>query len=63
MGESAVFVFHKQLSFMKKQALFLMLCTFIAVFGLSNSLSACTSAVISGKVTPDGRTVYQDLLQ
>ncbi|WP_157243340.1 hypothetical protein [Bacteroides fluxus] len=48
---------------MKKQALFLMLCTFIAVFGLSNSLSACTSAVISGKVTPDGRTVYQDLLQ
>lgn len=40
---------------MKKQVLFLMLCTFVAAFGLSDSLSACTSAVISGKVTPDGR--------
>lgn len=40
---------------MKKHTLFLMLGTVIAAFGWIDSLSACTSAVISGKATPDGR--------
>lgn len=40
---------------MKKHTLLLMLGTVIAAFGWIDSLSACTSAVISGKATPDGR--------
>lgn len=40
---------------MKKRALLFMLCALIAAFGCLNPVSACTSAVVSGKVTPDGR--------
>lgn len=35
--------------------LFYVLCTIAAAFGFSAPVSACTSAVVSGKVTPDGR--------
>ncbi|MDE5759676.1 MAG: hypothetical protein K2I11_01630, partial [Bacteroides sp.] len=31
------------------------LCALTAAFGCLNPAAACTSAVVSGKVTPDGR--------
>lgn len=40
---------------MKKQVLFFLLWGIIASFGFVSPALACTSAVVSGKVTPDGR--------
>ncbi|WP_297642395.1 carcinine hydrolase/isopenicillin-N N-acyltransferase family protein [uncultured Bacteroides sp.] len=40
---------------MKKRALLFVLCALTAAFGCLNPAAACTSAVVSGKVTPDGR--------